>query len=518
MTNFETSVPLTWPETGLKPHRFAGIFRMLSGDEKEAFDADIVERGLQQKVKIFEDAILDGRNRYVALVENGVFEPEDEHWRDRPELFEEFLGTEAEALEYVWSLNEQRRHDTPTQRAAAAARYANLRNITQAEAAERFNVSERQVSSAEKVIQQGTPELQQAMDDGRLPAYLAEQVADLDEDDQREVAALPKREASAKAREKVADRKPREEPAPPIERVEPLPMIRFTKFAQDMLNFAQAGHHIPAVTVLGFAEGLGIVDKAGVFTQEALAAMGNLAVAAPKQAAEEVRSPLPPAPSRGGHPVEFSVGGLRERAKAHFAIYFLSDGQFGYSTSYSFPSRGGSTPIQYGAATYEDAIAAAAFELTKVFQSIVSADDSVTGDKEKAAARGALHWFGNKLAGWGIVAEPPKANPIDEIVETIADVANEAIHEQVALEQAYAAALAAGAEHHGKHTWRTAEPIMRAGVAASVKREKIAEDIGHPKGTVQGWTAKLKLTDPARLHAPDPALAERNRAKAGAAS
>jgi ParB-like chromosome segregation protein Spo0J len=255
--------PLNWPEIGLQPHRFAGIFRMLAGEERENFAADIAANGLKQKVVVFGDAILDGRNRYLVLVDEGVFNPEDEHWRDRPELFTEFAGTDAEALDFVWSLNEQRRHDNASQRAMSAARYANLRGITQAEAAEKLGVSERQVSSAAKILEQGEPELVAAVDDGRVPAYLGEQLVDLDEDDQREVAAQPKGEASAVARQKLQDPPPLSESGPVVKPMDP---NRLIMFAAAVCEVGKTGRDVDAATLDALArEHNMLADRDGTF-------------------------------------------------------------------------------------------------------------------------------------------------------------------------------------------------------------------------------------------------------------
>ncbi|MGV3651809.1 MAG: hypothetical protein ACO1OK_10315 [Devosia sp.] len=239
VANLPPLVPAGWPEHGLVPHRFATVFRMLTGDERAKFDEDVLENGLREEIVVFEGQILDGRNRYLAIVEAGYYDPECDFWQDFPEFFERFDGTEIEAADFVVSRNEQRRHDTPTQRAVAAARLARVRDMSQAEAAQIFGVSERQVSSASHALQHGVPELAQAMDDGRLPGYLAEKVADLDEDEQREIAAAPKGEASAKAREKLQDPPPMSESGPVVKAMPPDLVVMF---AEAVIAVAACGH------------------------------------------------------------------------------------------------------------------------------------------------------------------------------------------------------------------------------------------------------------------------------------
>jgi hypothetical protein len=256
------SIPMIWPDTGLRPHPFAAMFRMLVGEEKEGLATNVVEKGLFEKIKVYEEQILDGRNRYMVLVDEGVFDPEIETWRERPELFEAFEGTREEALDYAWSLNAERRHDNASQKAMAAERYANLRNVTQAEAAAKFGVSERQVNSAAKVIEQGQPELVQAVEEGRLPLYIAEQVADLDEDDQREVAVKPKREAAAAAKQKLQDPPPLAESGPVVKALDP---ARFVIFAEAMTRVAERIGQVPVSTVRLLSMACGIAgDPEGV--------------------------------------------------------------------------------------------------------------------------------------------------------------------------------------------------------------------------------------------------------------
>lgn len=256
-------VPAGWPEHGPLPHRFASVFRMLTGPEREQFEQDVLDNGLREKIKMFDGAILDGRNRYLAVVAAGFFAPEFDDWEDFDELFENFDGNELEAADFVVSCNEQRRHDNPTQRAVAAARLARVRNMSQAEAAALFGVSERQVSSASHALNHGVPELEAAMDAGRLPGYLAERVADLDEDDQREVAAAPKGEASAKAREKLQTQPPLAESAPVVK---PMAADTIVMFAEAVLTVAANGHEVtrPLLDRLAQEHSL-LADRDGVF-------------------------------------------------------------------------------------------------------------------------------------------------------------------------------------------------------------------------------------------------------------
>lgn len=85
-------------------HKFSNIFPMIEGEELERLKEDIKEYGLLEPIILYEDKILDGRNRYKACEELGV-EPR----------FEQYGGDNP--LEFVISENLKRRHLTASQRA-----------------------------------------------------------------------------------------------------------------------------------------------------------------------------------------------------------------------------------------------------------------------------------------------------------------------------------------------------------------------------------------------------------------
>jgi hypothetical protein len=134
-------------------HPFAELFPMLDDAALEELAADIKANGLRQPIVMFEDKILDGRNRFFACCEAGV-EPKTEKY------------TGDDPLGYVISLNLRRRHLDTSQRAVIAAKIATLRQgqhqtgkfaalPTQAEAAKMMKVSERSVRDGRKVLDQG---------------------------------------------------------------------------------------------------------------------------------------------------------------------------------------------------------------------------------------------------------------------------------------------------------------------------------------------------------------------------
>jgi hypothetical protein len=153
------------PPAELDFHPAAGIFPMLEQVELEALAEDIKTNGLQVPIVLYQGKILDGRNRYLACKLAGVAVNSTQ-----------YLGNTPTA--YVFSLNEKRRHLTPSQRAALAVEAlpeyskaaktrqrlgvvpagANLQKGKAAELAARdFKASSRCVEKA-KAVQEKSPE------------------------------------------------------------------------------------------------------------------------------------------------------------------------------------------------------------------------------------------------------------------------------------------------------------------------------------------------------------------------
>jgi N6-adenosine-specific RNA methylase IME4 len=159
-------------------HPLAEILPLLEGAEFEELVADIAEHRLLNPIMLFEGKILDGRNRYRACRAAGV-EPR----------YVEFTGDSRAAAAYVLSQNVHRRHLDPSVRAMVAARMANLKwgqradrvegSIDLSTAAKLVGVSEPSVKRATVVLKHGTPELQEAVERGRLAVHEAEKAARL---------------------------------------------------------------------------------------------------------------------------------------------------------------------------------------------------------------------------------------------------------------------------------------------------------------------------------------------------
>jgi N6-adenosine-specific RNA methylase IME4 len=170
-------------------HPLADIFPLLEGAEFDELVADVAANGLREPIVVYEDQILDGRNRYRACLAADV-EP----------TFTTYTGDDPVA--YVVSLNLRRRHLSESQRAMVAAKLATLKlgdnqhseGLPIGRGSELLNVSERSVARARDVRESGVPELQQAVERGDVSVSAAADVASLPADEQREVVARGERE------------------------------------------------------------------------------------------------------------------------------------------------------------------------------------------------------------------------------------------------------------------------------------------------------------------------------------
>ena len=173
---------------------------MLEADDLQALAEDIKQNGLREPILVFEGQVLDGRNRFLACKQAEV-EPQ----------FREFTGSDEAALAWVISVNLRRRHLTFEQRALAAAKISTLskgqkpnaavaasaqatNSATQADAAERLDVSRGSVQRARKVVEKGSPELQQAVEAGEVSLAKAAAVTSLPKAEQLKAAQEAKPE------------------------------------------------------------------------------------------------------------------------------------------------------------------------------------------------------------------------------------------------------------------------------------------------------------------------------------
>ena len=211
----------------MQVHRFAEIFPLLDDPEIDKLATDISMHGQRERIVMFREQVLDGRNRAAACERIGI-EP----------LIENFEGDEDAALAFVISKNLRRRHLNESQRANAAARVEALRDrgngdgddssepagapdqpraaetgqferktVTRETIASDLNVSTRSVADAAKLQRQGVPELVRAVDAGDVAVSTAATVSELPEDEQRRAVS----QGPAAIRDAAAARKKRPE-------------------------------------------------------------------------------------------------------------------------------------------------------------------------------------------------------------------------------------------------------------------------------------------------------------------
>lgn len=174
------------PENGVRWHPYAELFPWIEGPAFEELKADIAKNGVLEPVVFLGEAVLDGRNRYMAARDLGIEYPRVEYHGDDP-------------LGFVLSKNLARRHLSESQRAMVAAKLAKLpahrpekgANLhpSAEQAGSMLNVSERSVKTAKHVQDHGTPELVHAVEAGEVSVSAAAEVAGLPQEEQSRIVA-----------------------------------------------------------------------------------------------------------------------------------------------------------------------------------------------------------------------------------------------------------------------------------------------------------------------------------------
>lgn len=200
-------------QTEYEVHPAATLFPMMDAESFERLKADIKENGQDQRITFFNGMVLDGRNRLKACQELGI-EPRTEEIEDDG-IFDPF--------KWVLSINLHRRHLTESQRAMVAAKLAKLKRgdvKTQREssdgqicppsieqAASMLNVSSGSVKSAKQVLEHGSKEIIEAVEQGQLPvSFTAKVVAE--EPDKRTQTQLLKSGGKAALKEHITEPSP----------------------------------------------------------------------------------------------------------------------------------------------------------------------------------------------------------------------------------------------------------------------------------------------------------------------
>lgn len=193
----------------LEFHPLANIFPLIEGAEFEALVEDIRLNGQREPIVLLDGKILDGRNRYRACLRAGEDLASVTYYGEDP-------------VSFVISLNLRRRHLDESQRAIVAAKLANLNQggkggvtdsnasiealVSQDAAAEMLNVSRSGVQRARAVIDEGAPELVEAVEHGRVSVSAAADVATLPKQQQSEIVARGEKEILEAAKQIRAEK------------------------------------------------------------------------------------------------------------------------------------------------------------------------------------------------------------------------------------------------------------------------------------------------------------------------
>jgi hypothetical protein len=196
-------------------HPVTDLLPLLEGAEYEVFRANLKKVGLKVPIQTYQGQVIEGRNRYRACLELGI-----------PPRFEEWDG-HGSLVEHVLALNLHRRQLSPSQRAmvaakakdhfAAEARQRMLAGTAAGnpppnseegqageaaeKAAELLGVGKGSVYMGQKVLQQGSQELQQAVERGEVSVSAAADLADLPPEEQAEAVAEGEQTVHTKVKE-----------------------------------------------------------------------------------------------------------------------------------------------------------------------------------------------------------------------------------------------------------------------------------------------------------------------------
>ncbi len=200
-------------------HPFAEIFPFRDGPTLTDLADSIAEYGQFEDIVLHEGQVLEGRRRQAGCIARGIA-PRYRKFGSRP-------GDGDDALEFAFRVNFDRRSMTEPERVLAARQYANLKKgrrssnatnvafeekpISQKEAAEKFDVTVKQIQRANNVMEKGIPELQAAVKEQEVSISDAASIADEEPDVQKKAIAAVQAGEAKTLKEAVASGKP----APP---------------------------------------------------------------------------------------------------------------------------------------------------------------------------------------------------------------------------------------------------------------------------------------------------------------
>ena len=173
-------------------HPLADVFPVLPDAELQRLGQDILANGMNRPIVLFEDQILDGRNRHKAAKLVG--------YETKPKDFLDFTGDFEAAVRFVMSENLHRRHLTSNERALAAERLSTLSRgrppvksspelVSLGATARAVGTSPASIKRVRQVRDKGVPELLEQVVANEVPVRAAAELSRLPAAEQREVLA-----------------------------------------------------------------------------------------------------------------------------------------------------------------------------------------------------------------------------------------------------------------------------------------------------------------------------------------
>lgn len=191
----------------MKFHPVVHLFPRLDNETRANLKTSIRKYGCTHPVLVWEGQIIDGRHRVEICDELKA-----------PFKTEVFHGTQEEAIQHAWDLNDKRRHyESKEQKAMTGAKLAKIleeaardrqkqgvtlgsigtQGRSAEHAAKKTGVSVSQIKRAKSVLDHGTPELVEAVNKGDVTVRDAAAVANVPDDVQR-AAVKAVKEGNAK--------------------------------------------------------------------------------------------------------------------------------------------------------------------------------------------------------------------------------------------------------------------------------------------------------------------------------
>jgi hypothetical protein len=161
----------------LEIHPLASIFPEMSEGEFKVFSDDIKEKGLQTKITIHEGKVIEGRQRYKAMLKVRSWDLKDECFQ--------LLPVGVNPVDYVISMNVNRRHLSTSQRALIASRLVTTKLgfnqhangvVTFEKAAKMLNVGETILKDGKVVFENGAKEVIEKIQKGDLTIGKAKEI------------------------------------------------------------------------------------------------------------------------------------------------------------------------------------------------------------------------------------------------------------------------------------------------------------------------------------------------------